>query len=48
MTSGRFIFLTDTDTGTGATGNTSVTVSDYTVSALDEIVLNIILDALSH
>ncbi len=49
VTNGRFIFLTYGEEGPGSTGTeTNLNVSDYTVSSLDQMVINIIEEELSH
>ncbi|KAA3662174.1 MAG: VWA domain-containing protein, partial [Chloroflexi bacterium] len=49
VTNGRFIFLTYGEEGAGSTGTeTNFNVSDYTVSSLDQMVINIIEEELSH
>jgi len=49
MTGGRFIFLTYGDAGPGSTGTeTTFNVSDYSVSALDDLVVRIVEEELSY
>lgn len=49
VTNGRFIFLTYGSEGPGTSGTeTDLNVSDYTVSALDQIVVNIVAEELSY
>lgn len=48
ITGGRFVFLTYGSAGAGTTGSeTTMTVDDYTVSALDDLIVQIVEEELS-
>jgi hypothetical protein len=47
VTGGRFLFLTqETEANTPANSNRGFTVSDYTVSALDQLIVNLVAEEL--
>jgi hypothetical protein len=49
FTDGRFIFLTYGPEGSGSTGTqTDLNVSDYTVSALDQLVVRLVTEELAY
>jgi hypothetical protein len=49
FTNGRFLFLTYGESGPGTTGTqTDLNISDYTVSALDQLVVNIVTEELTY
>jgi hypothetical protein len=49
FTNGRFLFLTYGESGPGTTGTqTDLNVSDYIVSALDQLVVNIVTEELTY